>query len=206
MDRFWAKVNKNPDGCWLWTGSKAGHMGHGQVWYHGRKEYAHRLSYLLFVGEIPQGLFVLHHCDTPNCVRPDHLFLGTAKDNSNDRDAKGRTSNGQASKTHCKHGHEFTPENTYLYKDGRGRQCRACRAMRTRRDLNVGRPQARRAALTAYYDRVLGALLRSDVLPTPVYPGLRCSLYAYPPLALRDTSEAHPKHKNEGRQTDGPRV
>lgn len=79
-------IKKGP-GCWLWTGSANG----------PRKQYgtfngqrAHRIAYSLWMADIPDGMFVCHHCDTPLCVRPDHLFLGTAQDNSDDMVRKGR--------------------------------------------------------------------------------------------------------------------
>lgn len=85
--RFWARVEKGPD-CWTWDYPGPGGYG---VFVTGRKSYrAHRLSWEWAYGAIPSGLYVCHRCDTPPCVRPDHLFLGTAKDNAADRDRKGR--------------------------------------------------------------------------------------------------------------------
>lgn len=90
-DRFWPRVQKT-DGCWLWTGPKNqfgyGHMNSGR--YHGNVRSSHRVSWLIHFGPIPPGLFVLHRCDNPPCVRPDHLFLGTQSDNLADMRAKGR--------------------------------------------------------------------------------------------------------------------
>jgi hypothetical protein len=83
-------VRKELGACWLWTGFVKDN-GYGQF---GRGAfdgvYAHRFSYELHAGPVPAGLFVLHRCDVRNCVNPDHLFVGTAKDNADDRDAKGR--------------------------------------------------------------------------------------------------------------------
>lgn len=85
--RFAAKVHI-ADGCWVWTGSRTGsnkHCQHGQfALYHGENIYAHRLSYLLFNGPIPEGRLVRHTCDVPYCVRPSHLLVGTQKDNLQD--------------------------------------------------------------------------------------------------------------------------
>ena len=89
--RFWPKVQKSAD-CWLWTAAThrngygkigAGRQGDGTL-------LAHRVAWELTYGPISDGLWVLHHCDNPPCVRPDHLFLGTVKTNGQDMSAKGR--------------------------------------------------------------------------------------------------------------------
>jgi len=90
-ERFWEKVNKT-DECWVWTGSLS-KAGYGQFmgtprW--SRCMLASRVSWILTNGEIPAGLHVLHKCDNPPCVNPDHLWLGTAHDNMRDMVAKGR--------------------------------------------------------------------------------------------------------------------
>lgn len=90
--RFWPLVQKG-EGCWEWQGAKE-HHGHGRLRMHGKFIRAHRYSWELHYGPIPAGLAVCHKCDNPPCVRPDHLFLGTAADNAHDRDQKGRTSRG----------------------------------------------------------------------------------------------------------------
>jgi hypothetical protein len=87
---FWAQVDKNaPGGCWLWTGWKL-NSGYGETTLFRKKILVHRLSYLWANGELPKGLHVLHRCDVPLCVNPEHLFLGTDKDNIADMYAKGR--------------------------------------------------------------------------------------------------------------------
>lgn len=92
--RLWSKTIRG-NGCWEFFGSKA-YCGYGRVSYfvNGQKIQghisAHRLSYLLDRGSIPEGLFICHHCDNPRCVRPDHLFAGTPKDNVQDMLRKGR--------------------------------------------------------------------------------------------------------------------
>jgi hypothetical protein len=88
-DRFWSKVVKSDGACWDWIGAKSP-LGYGQLYVAGRKVGAHRLSWLLMRGEIAEGLNVLHRCDRPCCVNPDHLFLGTMSDNTQDMIAKGR--------------------------------------------------------------------------------------------------------------------
>lgn len=82
--RFWNKVDKT-DGCWLWTGRPLAD-GYGQ--FGGRR--AHRVAWELTYGPVQRGLCVLHHCDTPLCVRPSHLFDGTKRENSRDMARKGR--------------------------------------------------------------------------------------------------------------------
>jgi hypothetical protein len=93
MEKFWNKVEMIPfHDCWEWT-SKSKDL-YGRIIINKKPIRAHRMSWQLHYGPIPKGLFVCHKCDNPGCVRPDHLFLGTNKDNSNDRDAKGRTAKG----------------------------------------------------------------------------------------------------------------
>lgn len=87
-DRFWTKVLKT-DGCWLWTGGGT-RTGYGTFYIEGRMQGAHVASWKLTYGPLTDRLCVLHKCDNPKCVRPDHLFIGTYKDNTQDMIAKGR--------------------------------------------------------------------------------------------------------------------
>jgi hypothetical protein len=88
-DRFFSKVNKLPNGCWLWTDHRD-ECGYGKFRIGKRMFLAHRISYQLRNEVIPEGMLVCHHCDNPQCVNPAHLFLGTQKDNMEDRTRKGR--------------------------------------------------------------------------------------------------------------------
>jgi len=109
------------DSCHIWTGAH-NEGGYGKFDAFG-DQYAHRVAYKLYNGDIPQGLHVRHICDNPGCVNPSHLILGTAKDNMADRDSRGR--NGHAKKTHCRLGHEYNNSNTYVNPKGY-RICRVC--------------------------------------------------------------------------------
>ena len=95
-DRLAAKTTR-VDGCWRWTGSKTP-KGYGYIRGDARDSallLVHRVSWMLNNGPVPEGLCVLHSCDVRDCVRPDHLFLGTNQDNSSDMVAKGRSPRGE---------------------------------------------------------------------------------------------------------------
>lgn len=123
-------------GCWLWT-STLNDDGYGVIQRKGPgphairksfKFFAHRKSYELFNGRIPKGLLVLHKCDVPACVNPDHLWVGTNLQNSHDAREKGRLKPGRhlyRDMKFCKRGHEFTEKNTFRRRGSR--ECRMCK-------------------------------------------------------------------------------
>lgn len=120
-------------GCLLWKG-KPGNAGYGRTSFCGKKYSIHRLSYTLFNGEIPRGMWVLHKCDVKLCANPEHLFLGTCKDNVLDAVKKGLHT--RMRNKFCPSGHEFTPENTRYKIQPNGsthRSCKTCTRARVKK-------------------------------------------------------------------------
>ena len=124
-ERIENRIVKDVSGCWLWQG----HLrdGYGQVSVLGKPKAVHRIYWELINGTIPEGILVCHRCDVRNCINPSHLFLGTVKENMQDKIKKGRDHN--KSKTKCKLGHLFNKKNTYVYihNNRKSRICRICR-------------------------------------------------------------------------------
>lgn len=149
LDRIRERVAFAPNGCWIWQGA-SNSKGYPCVRVGGRAGRTvsvHRLVLELTAGPLASGMMACHHCDTPACVSPSHLYAGTAKDNARDAKLRGRTNNvlaaRNASKTHCPQGHPYSAENTIRRKSG-DRYCRICRAINNRR-AHARRTAERRA-------------------------------------------------------------
>ena len=115
-------------GCWIWEGA-CGSDGYGHIRRNGKVCGAHRISYETFIDKIPEKMHVLHKCDIKLCINPHHLFLGTNSENQIDSVKKGRHAHRR--KTHCKVGHEFDQNNTYIKPDGE-RRCLTCHRQQDR--------------------------------------------------------------------------
>lgn len=125
--RFFRRVGGA--GCWEFQGAKRHPYGYKK--FSGKQ--AHRVMWELVYGPIPAGLFVLHHCDNPACVRPDHLFLGTIADNARDMRQKGRHP-GKPGITACPRGHPYAPGNLIKRKNRPNhRECLTCHRDRMRK-------------------------------------------------------------------------
>lgn len=120
--RFMSKVDYQ-SGCWIWTAATTD--GYGSFWLRGRQQAAHRVSYELFVGEIPKGLQLDHLCGNRACVNPEHLEPVTAQENIRRRALPMGTDTVNGSKTHCPKGHPYDEANTIRWRNTR--TCRACR-------------------------------------------------------------------------------
>lgn len=128
-ERFLRKVTIG-ESCWEWTGSKD-IKGYGQFRHEGKTQRAHRVAYLLWVGDIPDGLTIDHLCRNTSCVNTAHMELVTPLENFN-RGTKGSAGGRvNALKTHCKRGHPYDEANTYRY--GPSRYCKACHNERRRK-------------------------------------------------------------------------
>lgn len=117
VKRFFSKIKKS-DGCWLWSASLDAY-GYGQFVASGWPRKAHRAMFIYYNGPIPKNMLICHSCDVRNCVNPKHLFLGTHKDNNQDRSKK---------IAKCKNGHSYSKENTYINSKGH-RSCKICRRL-----------------------------------------------------------------------------
>ena len=157
LERIDARYDKpSEDECWVWTGylMRNGY-GHAHAGYVNGKQKiisTHRAMYELYVGQIPLNLTIDHLCRNRACGNPKHLRILTLSENSRD--------NGQARRTHCPQGHEYTDENTYSNKQANGgpnRQCRTCAKERARR---------RYAKAKAKKQAAQGRFVLSQLVPT----------------------------------------
>jgi len=124
------------NGCWNWMGNKQD--GYGRISYKDKMRLVHRLAAFTWLDfDLDSKILVCHKCDNPSCFNPEHLFLGTDKDNIRDAANKGRMVNEHTNKTHCMYGHEFDEENTYRYEGKR--YCRTCKNNRMKVYNDAGR-------------------------------------------------------------------
>lgn len=142
-ERFERKFVPEPNsGCWIWTGS-TDRRGYGQLRVTTQKNktrlrYATHVSLEIVGRKVPKGMEACHHCDVPACVNPDHLFIGTHRDNVLDSWSKGRASKppsakkGQGLKTYCHRGHLLDGGDVYWVNDGSRRMCNECRRINKR--------------------------------------------------------------------------
>ena len=128
IKKLYRNITKKDNGCWEWRAFKSPE-GYGKFKVLG-ESLAHRVSFRVHKGlSLTEEECVLHKCDNPPCINPDHLFKGSKADNNKDRAQKGRTVIFNSLKTHCKRGHVFDEKNTFIRKNG-SRLCRMCEHLR----------------------------------------------------------------------------
>lgn len=122
LDRLWSRVSEDEDGCWIWTGPRY-KAGYGRFYLGQESVYAHRVMYMIFVGEIANGLHTDHLCRVRECCNPCHLEVVSCRENIMRSPIAPAAIN--ADKTHCKRGHQLSGDNLEIAEDG-GRRCRTC--------------------------------------------------------------------------------
>lgn len=171
LARITSKCVRSESGCLLWQGIRTWN-GYAQDQYRMKTRTLHRKMYeVTHDVTLPRDIDVCHSCDVRHCIEPSHLWTGTRKQNVDDMTAKAR--HWSKVKTHCKHGHEFTPENTEIRqsrgKPGQGRACKTC--MRIRSRVSAGWPKglAETLGITPKgYRPVKGRFPRKKKAATPV--------------------------------------
>jgi DNA-binding transcriptional regulator YiaG len=141
LERTLARVVQDTNGCWIWQGPKQ-RRGYG-IYSHKylSGHHVHRIMYQLAYGQkLGRWDYVCHACDVTSCVNPAHMWIGTPADNQKDMQRKRRGKYQTA--THCKQGHEFTPENTWVHKKTNHRHCRTCARISNRLKAGWTREQA----------------------------------------------------------------
>lgn len=131
--RFERCIERIPwSGCWIWTGC-VNSTGYGTICVDRKMKNTHRLSWELHRGKVPENMLVLHRCDIPSCVNPNHLYIGDQKQNLNDGQTKGRVYRQPTDM--CKHGHPAVIGNVY-FNSGH-RYCLVCRRESRKRKKDV---------------------------------------------------------------------
>jgi hypothetical protein len=123
--------------CWIWTKNKD-QCGYGNFCFNSKQIKAHRFSFIIFKGEIKKGNLILHSCDNPSCVNPNHLSQGTSRDNVRDSMNKGRFKRWTRENNKCRNGHDISdPINLYTYPSSGYTSCRICmKALEEKRRRN----------------------------------------------------------------------
>jgi hypothetical protein len=135
--RIESRVVKTEAGCWEWQGTLSWN-GYPDIGFRGKNWRGNRLAIMLWKEPVPKGMDACHTCDNRKCLNPDHLWIGTRKQNHRDSVNKGRHYRGNLK--FCKHGHEFTPENTYYIPNGRA--CKTCGRIKCRIRMGWTREEA----------------------------------------------------------------
>lgn len=152
-------------GCWEWTAFILW-TGYGRMRVNNKGVYAHRFSYETFVGEIPYGLVIDHLCRNRKCVNPNHLRVVTQRENLLCGDTIPAK---HAIKTHCPHGHEYTPENTRIERRGhiKMRNCRACKRIRNNHKSSLGAPDTHLRLAKTGVPSGSGNKIPEEEIPSP---------------------------------------